>query len=102
MVDFIYFCIVLHFIFTGKRYGLLFYWCALSFQAPWFPSDGEKAVTVLLPLPVRREGTSGCSVPAPPAPAAPAAPAAAAGPAHAAQTRPSARGSSPCHFVSFF
>lgn len=42
MVDFIYFCIVLHFIFTGKCYGLLFYWCALSLQAPWFPFRWRK------------------------------------------------------------
>lgn len=60
MVNFIYFCIVLHFIFMGKFYGLFFYLCALSFKVVWFTALMEKRqlLLLLLPLPVQCKETT--------------------------------------------
>lgn len=41
-VDFIYFCIVLHFIFMGRFYGLFFYLRTLCFKMVWFTVPMEK------------------------------------------------------------
>lgn len=49
MVDFLYFCIVSHFVFTGKFSGVFFQSCAVSFEAVWVPVPREKRQ--LLPLP---------------------------------------------------
>lgn len=41
-VNFIYFCIVLHFIFMGRFYGLFFYLRTLCFKMVWFTVPMEK------------------------------------------------------------
>lgn len=61
-VDFIYFCIVLHFIFMGRFYGLFFYLRTLCFKMVWFTVPMEKKsnllLSLLLPLPVQCKKTT--------------------------------------------
>lgn len=59
MVDFIYFCIVSHFVFTGEFSGVFFQSCAVSFEAVWVPVPREKRQLLPLPpLPMQRTGTT--------------------------------------------
>lgn len=66
-VDFIYFCIVLHFIFMGRFYGLFFYLRTLCFKMVWFTVPMEKKsnllLSLLLPLPVQCKKTTSLLTP---------------------------------------
>lgn len=75
MVDFIYFCIVWHFLFMGNLYGLFLSSRAVSGEAVWFTSShGEKAIPAAAPTARAMQGNhlappvTSCHLLSPPAP----------------------------------